>query len=38
LTPKPCVVAAIPPGPNQSAIARLTADRAATMACLKINP
>jgi hypothetical protein len=34
LRPKPCIVADIDPGPNQSALARAAADRAPSMACL----
>jgi hypothetical protein len=35
LSPKPCVVSIVPPGPNQSALARAAAERAPKMACLK---
>jgi hypothetical protein len=35
LSPKPCVVANIDPGPQQSALARATADKAASLPCLK---
>jgi hypothetical protein len=34
LSPKTCVVAIVPPGPNQSALARAAAERAPKMACL----
>ncbi len=35
LSPKPCVVANIDPGPQQSAQARTAADKAASLPCLK---
>ena len=34
LAPKPCVVAEFPPGPNQSALAQVAADKADTLTCL----
>jgi hypothetical protein len=37
LTPQPCVVAQILPGPNQSVLARQAADKAASLACLRNN-
>jgi hypothetical protein len=37
LSPKPCVIAAIPPGPQQSAQARVAADKAPTTRCLPGN-
>jgi hypothetical protein len=35
LSPTPCVVADIEPGPNQSALARSAADQAPSLSCLK---